>query len=245
VRLERLRAVKGEQYIDRVGKSLTLWFQGGIAADGATEYIAGMPQLRLGETYLLFLRGGEWTMNPIAGWHQGAFRVVPGPGKKSQILVTLEDALVMGVHNGELELHPVRYSQLLAPHEVNQTGEIYLSTKSTSWLTMRQRRESIYREDNMEKLVMQDHARVTQALEAEHTQRKPASEDAPHGTSNREARMMGLLGREPIQLNDFIAAVQQIDREVAGQYRTEPFHAEPSFLPKKVKSLAPPQAEQK
>jgi hypothetical protein len=249
VRFARLRAIKGEQYVTRVDKELTLWFQGGLAADGAMEYIVGMPQLQLGQSYLLFLRGGEWTMNPIAGWRQGAFRLVPGPSKDSQMILTLDDAVVMGVRDSELELHPVRYNQLIAPYQASpkgQRGEVKLRTLSASSPAMQQPRKSIYREDNMQELETQDLERAVQAQQARSAGQKSQSEDIPTKTSERERRMIERLGRKPITLSEFTQVIQQLDKEVVGQYQAQPFHAEPMFLPKQNKALSPPsEVEQK
>lgn len=236
VRLQRLDAIKGARHVE---SGLTLWFQGGLADDGAMERIVGMPQLRLGETYVLLLRGGEWTINPIAGWSQGAFRVVPGPGRGSQMVLTLDDSVVMRVSDGVLDLGRVRYDELIAEPPATRTGqrgEIRLSAPAARADAASQPKASLYREDNAEALEAHDRA----ATAAARTATAARLEDPRDAQSERDKRFEERLGGKPIELGAFVEVLRRIDKAAGGRYPPQQFRAEPKFLPRSMKPQSPP-----
>lgn len=246
VRLQRLEAIKGARHVENAQMGLTIWFEGGLANDGAMEQIDGMPQLRLGETYLLFLRGGEWTINPISGWSQGAFRLVPGPTRNSQLVLTLDDSVVMGVRDKVLDLGPVRYDELIDKPQASQTsqrGEVKLSFQAIRTDAALPPKESLYREDNVQALEAQDRAAPPPPGGGAEPAVRP--ENRQDRRSEREKRMVDRLGGKPIERNAFVAALRQIDKEAASRYPPQPFQAEPRFLPKKMKAQSPPEKSSK
>jgi hypothetical protein len=60
------------------GEEITLRFPGG-EIEGMREEVAGLPRFRSGERVVLLVRRAP-AVSPIAGFHQGLFRVMDGPG---------------------------------------------------------------------------------------------------------------------------------------------------------------------
>lgn len=227
VRLQRLEIIKGERHVAGK-KSITLWFRGGLARDGAMERIVGMPELRMGETYLLMLRGGEWTLNPIVGWSQGAFRLFPVDGGKSRLVLTLDDAVVMDVSDGELKLGRMPFDEAVGLPQPDARGQLQLSGGMKSPPTAN---DSLYREDNAGELEARDAGRGQVGAKIPDGLREDSRDQ-------RGKRLIERLGGQPMQADAFVEAIRRIDRQKPGP---EPqYQALPRFLPRTMKTLAPP-----
>jgi hypothetical protein len=227
VRLQRLEIIKGERHLAR-NKELTLWFRGGLARDGAMERIVGMPELRMGETYLLMLRGGEWTLNPIVGWSQGAFRLVPVNGGKSRLVLTLDGAVVMDVRDGELKLGRVPFDEAFALPQPDARGQLQLAGGMQSSPSPN---ASLYREDNAAELEARDAARAQAGAQIPDRLREDAR-------GQRGKRLIERLGGQPMQADAFVDAVRRIARQQPGP--EQQYRALPRFLPRTMTTLAPP-----
>lgn len=79
---------------------LTLRLHGGVVGDEAIV-VAGMPELAVGEKYLLFVRGNGTSAFPIVGWRQGRFRFTREPGSNRTLLVDSEERPVQGIAQGK------------------------------------------------------------------------------------------------------------------------------------------------
>ena len=238
VRLELLKPIKGEQHVrSRLARGLSLSFLGGLSKDGRTVLeIAGMPRLQLARTYVVFLRVGKWTMNPITGWHQGVFEAVAAGGTGSQMLVSPRGEVVMGVDDGRLVFKAllVRGRKPSAePGEDALRLELKQSKEELERVT-ESLKDSIYREDNEEALERQDDARDDE----------PTTDASSRRQGDRQRVLHEMLGGTPMALDDFISAVQAIDRRA----RTQPgradraFQLEPTPLTGERRALPPPRA---
>jgi hypothetical protein len=79
---------------------LTLRFHGGVLGDEAVV-VAGMPELTVGQKYLLFVRGNGTSAFPVVGWRQGQFRFTREPGSNRTLLVDSEERAVQGIEQGK------------------------------------------------------------------------------------------------------------------------------------------------
>ncbi|HYO16494.1 MAG TPA: hypothetical protein VE685_25130 [Thermoanaerobaculia bacterium] len=77
---------------------LTLRFHGGVVGDEAVV-VAGMPELTVGQKYLLFVRGNGTSAFPVVGWRQGQFRFTQEPGSNRTLLVDSEERAVQGIEH--------------------------------------------------------------------------------------------------------------------------------------------------
>lgn len=77
VLLEVLEVISGEVQDKRIEMHL----RGGLHPDGNLEWFHEVPMLTEGNTYVLFLRGGEWDATPFADMRAGALRESVADGK--------------------------------------------------------------------------------------------------------------------------------------------------------------------
>jgi len=236
VRLQQLKAVKGEHHVkSRLAHGITLSFWGGLSRDGTILEVVGMPELRLAHTYLVFLRGGKWTMNPITGWHQGIFQAVSSGAKGSQILLNLNGEVVMGVENDRLLVKALRKERLQPKTEPVGEGGLKIELRQSRQdleQSANDLKDSIYREDRVAELEKEDEERE-----------REAKGESPSSKREEKQRMLEqMLSGKPMYLAEFIAAIQVIDRrgqqEFSQAYRV--YQPEPTPLPKSQKSLSPP-----
>ena len=86
VTLMDLKVIKGEvsdtQYVLRV--------RGGVV-DRQGEFYPGLPQLKEGERYILFVQGNFRNLFPVVGLAQGVFRVEWDPQRQQEVVRTLQD----------------------------------------------------------------------------------------------------------------------------------------------------------
>lgn len=61
-----------------VGSSITLRYLGGPASDGRVLQVSGVPEFKVGDQDLLFVRRNGISPCPLVGWEQGRFRIVRG-----------------------------------------------------------------------------------------------------------------------------------------------------------------------
>jgi len=183
---------------------MTLPFSGGLNAEGQMELVAGLPELSLGQTYLLFLRGGEWGLNPIAGWAQGALRLVAIEKGGDHVMFSLDNQVVTGLKDGYLSYAPIeRRDRQDAAQSGGEQGpaRIDLGSQTNLEKVQKQLSDSIYREDNVENLQRQDAERQKSQSE------EPSRRD-------RFARMRELLGEDPMKLSEMIGQVKEIRSEI-------------------------------
>ncbi len=202
IKIRPIRSVYGDDKLrlDK-GETFKLPFSGGLNAKGQMELVVGLPELNLGQTYLLFLRGGEWSLNPIAGWTQGALRLVAIEKGGDHVMFNADDAVVTGLKDGYLAYAPM-------PQQGPQGGpgdgdcrqkpaRIDLGSQLNPDEFKQRESDSIYREDNVEELQKLDEER-----------QKGLSEKQP--TRDRLARMRELLGEKPMMLSDLIGQVKEL-----------------------------------
>lgn len=227
VRLQRLEAVTGKEelapYLDR---GLTLSLAGGLMKDGAFQEIAGLPTLELGHTYLLFLRGGDWTLSPFTGWTQGVFQIIAGPDRQRRLL-TYEGQIVNGIRPDQFLTVPLLSpgSDRKRPPTDAQRGQLEISEGSLESAQPESTTQPIYREDNEKDLAEQDekraHARVTET--------KPV-------TAELLPQAKGAM-----TLESAVAALQDLDAKRAKRERL-PLKLEPAAQPPdNAQQTAPPE----
>jgi hypothetical protein len=232
VRLQQLKALKGEQHVKaRLAQGMTLAFWGGLRKDGTISDIVGMPRLQVAHTYVVFLRGGQWTLNPITGWHQGIFQAVGTGTKGGQILVTVTGEVVMGVHNDRLLVAPLPGPAVTPKAESTLKVELGQSKQELEQIT-RDLKDSIYREDRLDQLEAAD-----EDGEREAKRKAPAPRRL-----DKQQRLEHTLGGRPMYLDEFVSVIQALDRRVQKDYGLafRLFQADPTPLPKTRKELSPP-----
>lgn len=70
------RVLAGDRTLKRIEFELPM----GLMPDGTVLDIVEVPRFSAGEHYLLFYKRGAWNITPIAGWHQGQYRLVERGG---------------------------------------------------------------------------------------------------------------------------------------------------------------------
>ena len=201
VKIRPVRAVVGgDQLAMEKQETMQLVFSGGLNAKGQMELVVGLPELTLGQTYLLFLRGGEWSLNPIAGWAQGALRLVAIEKGADHVMFNLDDQIVTGLKDGYLAYASL--PQRARPGAAqggcdDMPARVQLGTQTDLAEVQKRLSDSIYRENNVDELQKQDAERY-----------KAASEDKPK--RDRRARMRELLGEEPMTLSELVGRVKEI-----------------------------------
>lgn len=216
------------------GDRVELFFAGGLSEKGYYEVIAGMPELRLGETYLLLLRGGQWSLNPIAGWHQGAFRIVALNNKGAKLVLSLDDAALVGIDNNDLKFVSPDFNKrnnFVESQDQNQAGLMVggkykaptgqLNTAATlprqdiASAQLPKGAASIYREDNLDEPAAIDHKRAsTTRIEAVQTSRENTA-------------MNALGGAKPILLDQFISEIKKHHQKFSSQFEKIKFSLKP------------------
>lgn len=90
---------------------IPLAFFGGLGAGNRMTRVIGSTELAMGKTYLLFLRGGRWTLDPVAGWNQGAFQLVAAGPELGHVVLSLNGDALMGVEGSELVFQTPDFTQ--------------------------------------------------------------------------------------------------------------------------------------
>jgi hypothetical protein len=67
---------------DPTARQLTFELPEGMLPDGTFLRIAGSPVPAIGETYLMFVKNGEWRISPFTAFEQGLLRRVQISGKR-------------------------------------------------------------------------------------------------------------------------------------------------------------------
>lgn len=161
--------VAGADKIDRrQGEKLALLFAGGLSEKGVFDIFVGMPQLQLGETYLLLLRGEGWTLNPIAGWHQGAFRLIGIDDQGGKLVLSLADAVLVGIGDAQLEfaspdLAKIRQIVEPPPQPGQEKGGIQLDDPAKSPKQPDRPGPTAYLEGNDDEIAAQDAKRAEES----------------------------------------------------------------------------------
>lgn len=233
VRLHLLDVVIGKGQLSYLANNiLTLPFSGGMRPNGTLEVIVGMPALRLGQTYLLFLKGGEWTLNPISGWNQGVFRLVAfGEGPNTQMLVNLANEVLIGVQDQALVFKGASTASrgYKSPAPRPESGR-KSDTETDLKKLQDSLKDSIYREDNVEALEKADERRVHSGLSA-----KLEGELRP----TRKEHITRILNAEPIQLGEFVDLVRELRARVEKDIdpKIRKFRPKPKSLPVEIKGV--------
>jgi hypothetical protein len=222
IKVRPIRAVAGGDQL-KMGErdTIKLAFSGGLNSKGQMEVLVGLPELALGQTYILFLRGGEWSLNPIAGWTQGALRLVAIEKGGDHVMFDVEEQVVTGLKDGYLAYSPLPPSDgrgALQRDCDQKPSRIEMGTQANLEETQKQLSDSIYREDNSEELQRQD-AERQEAL----------SEKRPK--HDRLARMRKLLGEEPMKLSDLVSQVNEIRSAVQKDIDPKMWEYHPEPIP--------------
>ncbi|WP_440997960.1 hypothetical protein [Arhodomonas sp. SL1] len=83
------------------GETFTLRIEGGRVG-GEVQEIAGAPDFREGERVIVFVEGNGERIVPIAGWHQGLFRVITDPETGTDYIADALGNRIYGVRDGDL-----------------------------------------------------------------------------------------------------------------------------------------------
>jgi hypothetical protein len=86
--------------------TLTLRTDGGPLGNNQWLRIAGMPQFKLGEKVVVFVKGNTERICPLVGWEQGLLRVVKDPRTGREVLKTSQGRGIHGVKDGDLVTEP-------------------------------------------------------------------------------------------------------------------------------------------
>jgi hypothetical protein len=229
------------------GDKIELFFAGGLSEKGYYEVIAGMPELQLGQTYLLLLRGGEWALNPISGWHQGAFRIVALNNRGAKLVLSLDDAALVGIDNNNLQFVSPDFNKrniLVESQDKNQAGLMIggeykapVGQLKTAAILPRQEipsaqlpqdKSSIYREDNLEELDASDRKRTNiSRMEAVQMTRE-------------DATVKALGGAKPILLEQFLREIKKRNQKYNGLLQNMKFSLKPVPLQETIDGQAAP-----
>ncbi len=95
VSLTQLDVVKGTN----PGDSYVLEVAGGVAG-GVAQVYPGLPEFKLGERYVLFIRGNRQDFFPVVGIQQGLFKVEPDNGRS--VVRNADDQPVLGIQQGRV-----------------------------------------------------------------------------------------------------------------------------------------------
>jgi hypothetical protein len=232
---EKLRAKAGDR--------IALHFGGGLSEKGYFEVIVGMPELELGQTYLLMLRGGDWSVNPVTGWSQGALRIVGLNKKGDKLLISLDDGALVGFDNGFMQFKApdlkakqtgvqqggggslMIEGRQIAPRVLGAAPKAGAVAPNLAKGNAASKAASIYREDNAEALAAQDLKREA----------KPES-----GQNDRYASVVEALGAKPVLLSDFLDLLEKHQAQHAAALGELKFSLAPSPLPNALESESPP-----
>lgn len=97
VTFEDLTVLKGT-----VGSTLTLELSGGMLDSGRVMSIAEMPEFRVGERAVLFVRGNGTDLCPLVGVWQGRFRVVHDEALGVDVVERSDGARISGLEGRKL-----------------------------------------------------------------------------------------------------------------------------------------------
>ena len=220
----------------QTGETFSLFLAGGMSKKGFVDVVGGMPKLELAKTYLLMLRGGKWSLNPISGWNQGVFQLVGLGDNRGQVVVSLNGGVLVGDLDQKLQFvkpdpNRIRSQTRPTPESGGTGGGLYLNPKNRQPDKMDDAKPRLYREDNVEELQKEDDIRAAD---------QPA--EIPQ-ISKHEALAIMLGGAKPILLTELIENLQARAKLAAPSLEKLEFSLKPTVLPDVLDSEKPPQAE--
>ncbi len=220
IRLQRMTPILGQQHLEPfIEDGLDLWFSGGLTTDGSFEIRATMPRLQLGGTYLLFLRGGKWTVNPITGWDRGAFLVMPDGVSGARVLLAMNGEILMGLQDDRIVTAPLpglNGTPDSSPPDP-ASAKIRPLDEAERAAMLRALAGSIYREET-----------AAQSDRPESEEADSVLEDLPQMFDGYGLKSLHVqLGGEPIHLEAFISLIHEVDRKIGRDRRRPPFRPRP------------------
>ncbi|MFH2107613.1 MAG: hypothetical protein ABII93_02990 [Chrysiogenia bacterium] len=237
VKLERIMPIKGEHHLKKyMNDGIILSFSGGLAKDGLMNEVVGIPKLELVGRYLLFLRGGKWTMNPISGWYQGAFQVVYSGVEKHYLLLNMNDDVLLNAKDGDLAFKEIEKDLCQGDKTTEKKGGLKTTADEKS-LRKAETKKHFYREDNVQEIAKQDHERAV----------KSAQERENSTIKNRKEYIKEILGNNPLYLDEFITYIKKTDQKTQHTIPAalREFHIRPELLPREIKEVKPPKSTQR
>lgn len=234
------------------GEKIELLFAGGLSEKGHYEMIVGMPEFKLGETYLLLLRGGEWSLNPVSGWHQGAFRLVALNNKGAKLVLSLDDAALVGLDGDGLKFVSPDFKKRNDPQQrvsqnqrqsgltvggeykapIGRTNDVLaMPTPEIPKVQLPEETASLYRENNVE------------ALAAEDRKRPGATSAEASQVSREDSTIKALDGAKPILLDQFLAEIKIRHQKFSAGFEKVKFSLMPVPLPDTMQGQAAPVAQ--
>lgn len=202
---------------------------GGLNMKGKMTTVTGTTKLAMGATYLLFLRGGKWSHNPISGWNQGVFNLVSAGPAMGRVVLSLDGKVLMGIKGDQFIFQIPDFTRIHPPHQrpqKKQGGSIKLNQDI---LPKQKKRLSDEEELSAERERLKKLER-----------REARLEKAPK--MDRRKQLKACLGGQPMPLKEFVKIVKELRSKLANQIPRDKrsFSFEP-VLPA-GRGMAPPEA---
>ena len=219
-----------EQLPGGLEREIQLPVFGGLNPNDRITTVVGTTKLAMGETYLLFLRGGTWSLNPVSGWNQGAFRLVFAGPNIGHVVLSLDGKALMDVRGDQLMFQAPDFSRGRPDGQRPQGkrgGDVQLKQGS-----LPKAQKGLSDEEEL----AADRERLA-LLE----RRKPDPEKALK--MDRGEQLKAWLGDQPMTLKAFVEIVRERRAKLADQIPKDKrsFSFEP--VPPTGQGMAPPKAE--
>jgi hypothetical protein len=219
-----------EQLPKGLGQEIELPVFGGLKANGRITTVVGTTKLAMGETYLLFLRGGKWSLNPVSGWNQGALRLVFAGPDIGHVVLSLDGKALMGVKGDQLIFQAPDFTQTRPDGQRPQGkrgGDVQLKQgiRPEAQKGLSDEEELAAERERLARLERRE-AKLERALKAE-----------------RREQLEAWLGGQPMTLKAFVAIIKDRRARLEDQIPEEKrsFSFEP--VPPTGEGMAPPKAE--
>lgn len=196
---------------------------GGLDKKARITRVVGTTELTMAQTYLLFLRGGTWSLNPIAGWNQGAFRLVSAGPELGRLVLSMDGKALMGVKDDELIFQVPDFTRRApAPQERADDRDSGVRLDSAMPPKSRERAE----QDTMSAAEEREAQRRRQSM----SEKRDITREDPE-KSSRRVQVKAWLGGQPMPLESFAELIRTrragLDERIPKQKRSLSLNPEP------------------
>lgn len=177
---------------------------GGLNTKGKMTTVTGTTKLAMGSTYLLFLRGGKWTHNPISGWNQGAFHLISAGSDIGRIVLSLDGKVLMGIKDDRLIFQISDFSHIRSTDQC-------LPPKKGSGIKLTRDIQPKQKKPLSDEEELSAERKRLKKLEW----REVKLEEAPK--INPRKQLDACLGGQPMFMNEFVEVIQKLRSKLANQ----------------------------
>jgi hypothetical protein len=225
----RLRdVVYGKEQLPADGaREIQLPVFGGLSESDRITTVVGTTRLEMGQTYMLFLRGGKWSLNPLSGWDQGAFRLVFAGHDIGRIVLSLDGKALLRTEGEELIFQAPVFDRTRPDGQCEPDKKVSGFTLDRAIQSKPQ--ESVSDEEEL----------------AAERQRLPKLEPGKiepetHQKTDRRAQLKAWLGGEPMSLENFVEIVKARRAELADRIPEDRRSVSFEPVPPSGQGMAPP-----